>query len=206
MTESLQELLSRPRRYYFSDGLVEMGVGLLFSLSALLLLGLRTLFDRPLLAGALAVLTLLSVWVAAVLVKRGVETAKERITYPRTGYARSDAQIGWTGRSIIMATALLLAVLGILLPEELNRAAFAVGAIMSIVLVVFGARSRLTRFYILAALTVLLTLIGPYLVPSESGAGVVVLGGVGLLLLTSGGIAFARYLIANRGPEADVDG
>lgn len=105
-----------------------------------------------------------------------------------------------------MATALLLAVLGILLPEELNRAAFAVGAIMSIVLVVFGARSRLTRFYILAALTVLLTLIGPYLVPSESGAGVVVLGGVGLLLLTSGGIAFARYLIANRGPEADVDG
>lgn len=206
MSQSIQEMVARPRQYHFSDGFVEIGVGLLFAVGALMLYALSILLSQPILAGALALAIVIVASAAAVLVKRGIEAAKERVTYPRTGYARTNTEISRGGKWAVIVFALVLSFAIAVLPEQLNKGSFALGALMSMVLVVFGMRAHLMRFYLLAVLAAGLAFLVPYLVESESGSGIAVLAGIGLLLMASGALALARYLRTTRSPQEHPHG
>lgn len=199
-TNNLDDLMRRPYRYFYVDGLVEMGVGSLFFIIGLFLL----LMDAMQQASALA-------WVAGIGlvvltiggtygVKWAIGAIKERVTYQRTGYVSYREQPD-RGRWLVIAGALLLAVLMLALPDWGRRMAFVEGALLAIILGYLGYRVSLRRLYVIGAVAFLIGLGASYFIVDEIVGSTVTFAGTGLALLLSGGLALGTYLRNN--PPAD---
>lgn len=192
--KKIDEMVRRTFRYFYDDGLVEMGVGLLFTVTGLLLLAWKGIESGSLPGAALAVGMVVLVTGGTFLVKKGVQELKERITYPRTGYVTYRQGEPSAGRLPVILAALLLAVLGFTFPELLASMAIAEGGLLLIILFYLGYRSNVWRFYLAGVDALILGIAALALNLGDILGSSLVFGGVGLQLLVSGAITFARYL------------
>ncbi|HZD10730.1 MAG TPA: hypothetical protein VE553_05245 [Candidatus Binatia bacterium] len=131
MTKKTDDLIEKKvretHRYFYDDGLVEIGVGFIFVLTGLVLAAwLAFEGNLPLrISSALALPVLATL--GALLMKRAVTAVKERVTYPRTGYVAYRRGEPSSGRWLVMTAALLLAIAGFFLPEVLAKMSLMVG-------------------------------------------------------------------------------
>lgn len=212
-TDPINEAAKRAQRYWYQDGLWEIGFGLIN-----LLLGAFYLITSQFnWAGPLSIL--LPFLQAGVLIgafwiiNRLVGYLKQHITYPRTGYV---AYIKPTTRSRYKRaalTGLLAAILGVLvalvssLRGAENRTAFIVSVVMAAMLIYIGYRFSLVRLYAVAVLTVGLGYaITTFRIPEQLSSAAF-FGGIGLLILISGFTTMLFYLRRTRpaGEEADYE-
>jgi hypothetical protein len=195
MNRSIGDWMRRPLRYVYIDGFIEIAIGALFLLSALLLLLFAIALDRPPLAAVIGATALLLVIALGLLVKRLVESAKEKLTYRRTGFMklRPGATPIWIRITLILA-ALGLASASLFLPASFQQSGFALGALLTLILAMFGLQTGWLRFYMVAATVAVLTLAASQSISGETAVAAVVLGGSGAILVLSGGWALGRYL------------
>lgn len=195
MTDSIDELLRRTRRYYYDDGLVEIAVALLFLVAGFGLLIFAAIQESTL-AGALLMLGLLALAIAGGLfIKRAVEALKQRVTYPRSGYVSYREGEEDRNRWPVLLAALILFIGGLFfLPQELARTSTAIGFLTGAVLFYLGYRLSLRRFYPLGVLSLVAGVSTSYLFADEAlGAGLA-LAIIGAGLFLSGGLVFFAYL------------
>lgn len=198
MTEPKKDLIDRKvretHRYFYSDGLVEIGVGFLFLLTGLVLAA-WLLFEGNTVLRIASVLALpLLATLGALLVKRSVSALKERVTYPRTGYASYRQGEPSVGRWLIMAAALLLAIASFFLPEVLAKMPLMVGALLGILLGYMGYRTYVRRFYIAGSAALLTGLAAAVFVADELLGTALSFIVLGFTLLLSGGLTLLTYL------------
>ena len=194
--DSTDRIAQRTFRYWYDDGLVELVGAALFALLALYF-HIQSLALQGPVAGfsalILPILVVAGMWSA----KRIVRAAKERFTYPRTGFVSyrqpSRVRRGWA--------AALAALLGALIPAWVLRSGvpfnlllLVQGWIFAVGFAVPGWRFGLRRFLWLAALA---GLAGTFV--SRTGWGMnqadaAFFGALALGLLASGGLTLWGYL------------
>lgn len=203
MRDRIDEVMNQTHRYYYEDGLVELGVGILFLVIGLLLgVWARAATASPLFLAAVLGATLL-VLGGGFAMKRAVGRIKERVTYPRTGYVSYHGRQPAPGRWLIIAAAIGLVVLGFVFPDWLFRMPMMQGLLLCVILVYMGYRVRLGRLYLVGLIAAAVGLGATLLIPDEILGSSVVFGGAGVALLLSGACTLRGDLQAH--PEARED-
>jgi hypothetical protein len=186
----VEQALRRAERYWYEDGLVELGVGFVFLLIGGLFLVAAFTHEGTWVAIGLPVIVLGGAHVSRRLVRR----AKERWVFPRTGLVEFRP-----ARPVFRAAAALLALgIAVFLQSFVpvlkdGRAELPLtGLVVAAGLAWFGFRGRIGRFLVVAACSLAVAGAAARL-PSSAG-NAVFFGGVGLALALSGGFALARYL------------
>ena len=223
MADNLDRVAQRTQRYWYQDGLPEIAAGFLFLVGGLVIALAATPIVDPgtalALLLALALILLLTAVAAAMArgLNRTLEAVKSRLTYPRTGYvsyrkaaprphslpARIGLWLGWMLLSMVVAGVLgyflaSLATAG--LPEWALSMAMTQGVLLAVVLVVMGYRYGLVRFYVLAALSLVVGILVALNDATFSG-GALYFVTMGAVLALSGLATLAIYLRRHRFPE-----
>jgi hypothetical protein len=198
--DTMQRIEQRAQRYWYEDGIWEIGFGFInLLLGIFFLLASRVNWVGPM---ALVMVGLqLGVFLGAFwLIGRIVRRLKERITYPRTGYvAYRRRPASARARQVVLAAAIsasiggLTAILATLESTE-NRMPMVTGLFLALGLVVLGRRFSLQRMYIQAALVLLLGFGVSQTPLSEDVSTGAFFTGFGLLMMISGAIALIVYL------------
>lgn len=207
MKDDLDKTMKRTQQYWFIDGLTEIAVGILFLLiGVLFLVEALSPPESPLAhisALGLPVLVIIG-WLVA---RRLVAVAKARLTYPRTGYVRYRPHPAGqrlsrfvVGALVGVATALLVAALGLTAPASLAWIPALEGLFVGLFWLYYGYRVSLTRFYVLGGLSVIL---GALI--ALSGAGDILGNGMyfglmGLALISSGALTLWSYVRHTQSP------
>jgi hypothetical protein len=199
----LKQIERRAQRYFYEDGLAEIGVGLFFVIVGLFVLVMKTV-ESGTLWGAVTGVGMAVVIIGGTLVmNRVVRAVKARVTYPRTGYVsyhKAPSAIRW----IVVATALGLALFVLLTPYEwANRMPLVIGLLMALIFSLMGARAGVARLYVAAGAGALLGLATALAGLDEIVGAGITFGGTGVVLMIGGGLALMRYLRANPTPEDD---
>jgi hypothetical protein len=199
MANALEEATRRTQRYWYVDGLVEIGAGLVILLLALFYLLIRDLFELTL--GGVAVgigqpaVVILGIWLA----RKGIQRLKERLTYPRTGYVAyprpggKHRLIRMIALSIIvffMAAGFVLLIRGL----DQNWFPAITGAEFCVIILYLGMRFALPRFYLQAFISLLAGLLTSYLHLSGFVAWAFFFALIGLGWTASGGVTLWAYL------------
>jgi len=201
MNDDVEKIVKRTYRYHYEDGLVEIGLGILFTASGLLFFTWQALQDGGWLGAALALSSALLVIGGVYGMRWAVGQMKEKVTYPRTGYAAYREGEPSVARWLILAVVMGVIIAGIFLPEALERLALMEGALLGAILVYIGYRVDLARFYLLGVLVLLVGLAATVLFADDLMGSAVTFGGSGLFLLLSGLATFAAYLWRHPGPK-----
>ena len=156
--DELDRAKQRSFQYWYMDGLNEIGFGCL-----MLLLGLyfylegalsQTSTLRVILDSSLILVILGGAW----LINRGIKYFKEKITYPRTGYvayAQKRRPPRWLAAIIAgLAGAFFAAI--IIQGNLLKWLPALTGIVLCLVMVFMAARANLLRFYLLAAVALII--------------------------------------------------
>ncbi len=200
MQDPVNEMIKRTQRYWYVDGISEIGVGVLFVLLGLSFFVIAWLAPLSPLQGWIVaigqpLLVILGMWI----IRRIIVWAKEHITYPRTGYVvyqRSSGVRRWQRaiRAGVIAAvagggvALLQGVIGV------DWVPVVSGVLLGMAMLVLNLRLGLLRFGLLALYAVVWGLVTAALqLPSTLSAGVF-FGGFGLFWAISGTIVLIRYL------------
>jgi len=200
-TNPIDEMIKRTRRYWYVDGLAEMGGGAVILLYAAYMVGV-SLFaagSPQIAAVALGLGQPLVILLGGLLVKRAVQHFKETLTFPRTGYVAYPRQKGSGRWKRILQTALIAAAVGAVvalvsegLPENLM---FLVSGVMiGLFLAYLGYAFGLTRFYVIAVLSALLGVACALLNFQGTLLMGVFFGGMGLMWVFSGLFTLRNYL------------
>lgn len=204
MKTNIERAMQRTQRYWYDDGLTEIAVGLVLAL-----VGLMFFVEAAAPRGALwpsfsAILLPVLAFGGAILGNRLVKAAKERLTYPRTGYVSyPKPKQGRLAASVIVALgmAVLVAVLFLTAPVSLRWIPLLQGVLVGALFLYFGHTVHLWRFYLIAAISIF------------AGAGASLTGGsdvwgnavffaiVGVSLIISGTLALLAYLRRTSPPE-----
>jgi hypothetical protein len=186
----------RGRNYWADDGLAEVAVGVLLMLAGLLFVVEATAPDSSPLASMSAILLPLLAIGGLMVVRLGVARLRERITYPRTGYAAVPPPERANGRVAAGIAVLIAAVLAALLvrtPSSLSLPALD-GIVIGAFLAVTAYRHRLARFYALSAASVLVGLGVAFSGLGDNLGTGAYFGIFGLILTIAGAATLSRYL------------
>jgi hypothetical protein len=197
---SLRDLIDRPFRYYYEDGLVELAVGGLF-----LAAGATIAAWAYAPAGSHWRLTGTALMVAiplagTIAMKRIVQAVKSRWVHPRTGYVDYGKPRPSPARWLVIGGALVLAIAGFFLPDRFNNMALMEGLLLALVLITLAYRARLGRFYLLAGIAALIGLAATLWLDSDLWGSAVTFGGTGAVMLLSGACALRQYFVENPAP------
>lgn len=176
----------RIRQYFNVDGLFELVFGTIFLLIALT----SSLSGR--FSSIPPYIVFIPIFVAIPLLSRSVLTLKQRLTYPRTGYATARYR---HPRLVFIFFALLLlvtAIQGFLLPSLEQGLPLLLGITIAVPLLWIGA--GLVRFYYLAAAALALGVGLTWLPLGGLPGGIIFCITIGLLLLSSGASTLHSYL------------
>ena len=184
----------RTRRYWYEDGFVEIGMGILFAaLGGLFVVGaVATTGALRALAVALSVLLVL---LGALALRVAIRVTKERVTYPRTGYVAY--------RRPVSNSRVLIAVLVVVIGTSVSLAGSAgtPGRILALqtltlaaALAVPALRFGLRRFYALAIATLAAGCVAASLGLSETGGSALLYGGAGVAIIVSGAWTLRSYI------------
>jgi hypothetical protein len=200
----VSDLIDRPFRYYYEDGLIELAVGTLF-LAAGLAIGAWAYPPADSAWRLVGVLLLVAVpSLGALAFKRLVGTVKDRWVHPRTGYVDYGRPRPSGARWVVMLGALVLVVAGFVLPDRFRDMALMEGGLLGLVLATLGKRARLGRFYLLAAIAALIGLAATLWLSSELWGSAITFGACGAVLMLSGGCSLRRYLANNPGSSDEA--
>ncbi|MGB3715721.1 MAG: hypothetical protein WA996_14930 [Candidatus Promineifilaceae bacterium] len=201
MTDQVDDTVRRVHKYLYEDGLIEIGVGILFIVVGLGLIAFVAIQDNTIMGVTLIAGLLALAFGGALFTKRALEVVKERMTYPRTGYVSYRSGETNRGRWLAPVAAILLLILSLFLPEELTRISSMIGALMFVIICSLGYRLRLRRFYAIGSIALLAGASASLLFLEEAlGAGVT-FSITGLALLVSGAFTLSTYL--RRHPMVD---
>jgi hypothetical protein len=197
MDNDINRAMQRTKRYWHIDGLNEMSLGLLF-----LLMGLY-FFLEVILTPASVLYQILNVGFVILAVGvalsagRLINALKEHLTYPRTGYVAYRQVKGikrWVRVLLLFAASAMIGALIVNLPISRNWHPLVLGVTVAGAMLFIGNRVGLSRFYILAATSML------------AGAGIALFGFdlavggmiyyalMGVALFLSGAITLRNYL------------
>lgn len=208
---NLETARKRTERYWYEDGIWEIGFGLINLLLAGYFALARWVLSGQLPAPVLVVLQLAVLLAIFGVMGRLVRYLKERITYPRTGYvayrrgplkarARRILLIGLVSGGVAAGLALLSNASALRSYTTLIS-----GVVISAMLVYLGARYDLLRMYGQAALTLAISLSISLLPVGEEAARSLFFGGYGLIFLISGSLVLAGYLRRTQPPTGAPD-
>ncbi len=210
MSDQIQDWTKRTQRYWYVDGLAEIGAGL-----TILMVGLCYLIFTFLHPSSLKNLILglgLPVFIIglAVFVRRIVRLLKEKITFPRTGYVSYRRVEPRRKINSILVAILTASVLGLIIYlsrtwVKLQWLTSISGLFAALLILLIAYRIRLIRFFILAIYTCsvgllasLVTVLGPF-----SNEFFLICLGLGWIV--SGSVTLARYLHSTMPANAEVD-
>lgn len=177
----------RIRQYFNVDGLFELVFGTIFLLIALTSSLSEYFSSIP------PYIVFIPIFVAIPLLSRSVLTLKQRLTYPRTGYATARYRHPRYLVFIFFALLLLVtAIQGFLLPSLEQGLPLLLGIMIAVLLLWIGA--GLVRFYYLAAAALALGVGLTWLPLGELLGGIIFCVVIGLLLLVSGASTLRNYL------------
>ncbi len=194
----------RARRYWYEDGLGEIAIGSVF-----VILG-GYFATQALVTGRLGrtgdiLLNLLFpaiVLGAGLGMRRIIAKVKERLVYPRAGYAtypQAQRVPKWVTGMIAGAVAGLIAVLARSAPGVEAWIPACQGFVVAGFLWWLGRLSGLARFNLLALFSALVGVSVSVLRPSATISGSLFFGGMGLALVISGWTAFRQFVRASDG-------
>ena len=206
MSENIEQIMQRTRAYWYEDGFAEIAVGGLFALVGGFVYLQSVTAGTPLVAVISIGMTLLILG-GSFLVKRVVNTLKERVTYPRTGYVAYDEKDrAGSGRWFIVGFAFVLAVATLIFRDWVSNAGLeamstVAGLLIAAIFGAMGASFRIRRFYIIAVAAVVIGAAA-----SISGLGdvlgmAVFFAMIGMLVVISGVFALTQYLRAAGPPQ-----
>jgi hypothetical protein len=199
-SDPVNDITKRTQRYWYVDGIWEIGFGLVNTLlGSFYLLTARLDWKGPL--SSLLVVLQMGVLIGLFMTIHKVVTfLKERITYPRTGYVAYRKPALSTRLKKALLTALLAAgiaaLVGGLAAVRLtaNRMPLVISVILAGTLIFLGYRFSLVRLYIIAALTIVWGYtVSLYPLSDLSSTGAF-FAGFGLLILFSGAVTLFFYL------------
>lgn len=209
MKSDVDRAEQRVRRYWYDDGLTEIGAGIL-----LLAIGVLFLIEYFASPGSLpdsfsAIGIVLLVGGGIWLVNWAVRLAKRKITYPRTGYvryrrpARSRQQRVLTIVVAIVVAAATVVILNLTAPASLDWIPALQGLFIGAFILYIGYLVGLVRLYLLAILSFV---VGPAAALAGLGSSLgngVYFTTMGLAFLFTGVITLVSYLHHTQPPEAD---
>ncbi len=206
MKNNIDKVIQRTHRYWYEDGLNEIAAGCMFVACGLFLLMMRFLRPGSPLACVVAVGLTGLVAFGGLAVSKAVKAAKNRVTYPRTGYV-SYRRPGSSGRPWIIGAGvgIGLAMLGIGLskvhaPTWLMSMAMVQGLIIGAALLYMGHRLGLARFYVLAFLSALTGAVVALNGFDETLGSAAYFGEMGFVLTASGLFTLRAYLSQTQPP------
>ncbi len=188
------EIERRTRRYWYEDGFVEMGLGLLFGALGLVFGLEASASTGPVRVAAVAILTLL-LFLGTLVVRRAIKASKERLTYPRTGYVayRRNSSSNRTILAVLVivgGTAISLGASGATPGRVLALQSLTLAAVLLIPAYRFGLR----RFYFLAAVALIAGGAAEALGAGDVGGSALLYGATGIATLLSGAWTLRSYL------------
>jgi len=206
MDKDINQAMQRTKRYWHVDGINEMGLGLLFLLMGVYFFLEFILTPASSLYQIMNVAFVILVVVIGLSSGRLINTVKEHLTYPRTGYVAYRQARGikrWIRVLLLFSASALVAALIVNLPISHNWLPLVLGITVAGAMLYIGNRVGLSRFYILAAISML------------AGAGIafsgvdLTVGGMlyntlmGVALFLSGGLTLRNYLSQTRIMQED---
>jgi hypothetical protein len=210
MNDDLHEWTQRPQRYWYVDGLSEIGAGavifffgLFNALVGLLpegrIQGVLLGIGQPVLVIGLAVLAR---WVVARL--------KERITYPRTGYiayrrVEPHKRIGGILLAVLISAGIGLVVFVSRNWLNLRWLPAITGGFAALLTLIIAMRIHLLRFYILAGYTHAVGALTGLLQLTEPHDTALFFGSLGIGWLISGAVTLTGYLHRTSLPDLTLD-
>jgi hypothetical protein len=194
----------RARRYWYEDGLGEVAVGAIFALLGAYFAVQASLAGRLTRLGDVLLNLLFPIIVitAGLGMRTVIGKVKERLVYPRAGYATYHEKRRlpkWVAGTVAGTIAGLVAVLARTAPGIEAWLPVCQGSIVGAFLWWLGRSSGLARFSLLALLAVLLGVVVALAGTSSTVAAALFFGPVGLLLVLSGWLAFRPFVRATGG-------
>ena len=210
MKNTVDSIIRRTQRYWYTDGLAEITVGLIFVVLSgyfLIQAWTRDVSLNPVLAnlGLLAILVLV-LW----LFRSALQAIKARLTYPRTGYVASPRM--WNGSiwqrygltAWLIVVCLSLFVLTFHSPTPPSWLPLMTGTAAGLTVIFLSYRFRLLRFAILACALVLVGALVAYINPGDPFAASLSSVADGVCFIISGGVTLFRYLRSTQ-PLTEAD-
>lgn len=197
---SLNQVTKRTAGYWYVDGLAEIGTGVVFLMLGvfyLVLAGFEPDGVNGLIVGiGQPAIILLGMYGGG----RVVRYFKERITFPRTGYVsyRRMSKSMRRKKAVLAGTiaATLAVVITLMFLDLLHTRIWLIAGILGAgVPVLFGYRSGLPRFYLIAVLMVAWSIVINILPElTEMIFAVLFYSGIGVIVTLSGVFTLQRYL------------
>ena len=204
MKDNLSDVEQRVRRYWYADGFGELvGGGGMCLILALYFAAQEYFGDDTLIGGLLQASLVLVLLGGFYLVRRLINAAKLRVTYPRTGYVEYQAsgQNRWMAGILSAVVAMALAATFVFIVRRVNTidAMTAIsGAVMGIILFVKQVWStKVKRFYFLSLAALVygaLLAVSGFLPGYNLG---LFYGLMSLTFVISGGLTLRKYLSEN---------
>lgn len=206
--DPVKDIEKRTQRYWYEDGIWEIGFGLVNALLGVFyLLTNQMSWDGPL-SIVLAVLQMAVIVGSFYSINFFVKYLKEHITYPRTGYVIYRRPVGTARVKHIAMVFLMSAGIGAVVGAVTafnaspNQMPLIIGAILASTLGYLSYRMRLLRLAVNAVLTVLIGIAVSLANLSDRLSTGVFFAAFGALIFLSGGLTLLRYLRRTR-PAAD---
>lgn len=207
MEAQIAQATRRTTRYWYDDGLVEIGTGVLFLLMAGLFAieGLAPSGSLPALFSALGLPALLLI--GMVVLGLALRAAKRRLTFPRTGYVDypQTRPIRKVLAGLVGGVVSLLLVLGLTTrPEWLTALPALQGALIAVVWVLLSFRTGALRMAGQGLVALAAGLVASFAGLDPEVGAAVVFGAVGLSALVSGALALTHYLRTTSPPAQEA--
>jgi hypothetical protein len=197
MAEQIQNIQKQTFRYYYEDGLVELAVGILFTI-----IGLDTFVisssapGSPLAITAWVLLPILTIG-GIIGVQNFVKVIKERHVHPRTGYIEYSPKPR-RSRWLVSGIVLALTISFLLLPYDwLQRGSVTGGMILFVILATIGISVSLKRLIWVGAFSMVLGTLFAFLPITDNASLAATFFAVGPVLILIGSLAFRAYLANN---------
>ncbi len=220
MTTELDEKQLRAKQYWYVDGTYEFNMAGIFLLLTVYFL-LLAKFEGTKLGSVLSVIMVLVFIGGIFLVNWLIQQLKNRVTFPRTGYV-SYKRI--SGKKRIVRMVIVGAVAGtiaalISAAVISSSAEFIVrisqdyslkglpgvtGLLMAVAATIFGIRMRISRFYFVALLSIIIGTATMFIQVDMNTGLALYYGTMGVALLIIGGFVLSTYLRSTT-PSAETD-
>jgi hypothetical protein len=200
--DELEKVQRRTYRYWYEDGLADLGAGWVFALLSILFL-LQALAPAGPLAGISAILLPLVIIGGGLLARWAIAGLKARITYPRTGYVSYRQPTGRRRRLsalLAMGMAMLVAFFVVSGPVGQSWIPLLTGLVIGAGLLYIANRFGLGRYFVLAAASVVAGAAGSFLTRDIAAGDAIYFGAMAVCLVVSGGLTLWGYLRRSGSP------
>lgn len=199
MEEPIKKVQRQTQRYWYVDGLTELGAGILILMLGIMYLLIALLSPSDFADWLMGLGQPLFLVLGYLVVNWGVKRFKVRITYPRTGYVAYRQEHGKRRLGKILLTfglgalfAAAIAVTGKMTGERWLP--LWIGLLLGGAVAYLGYSYELPRFYLLGIFTALLGGLSALLGLTDKYTMALFFGGFGLGWIVSGAYALSNYL------------